>query len=63
MHPTHATRTAASGHGGPRSADYNKAPVVIFWETTKACALACKHCRATAQPQRHPDELTTEEGF
>ncbi|MDP3063496.1 MAG: TIGR04053 family radical SAM/SPASM domain-containing protein, partial [Chloroflexota bacterium] len=47
----------------PRSADYNKAPVVIFWETTKACALACKHCRATAQPQRHPDELTTEEGF
>ena len=27
-----------------------------------ACDLACKHCRAAAQPIAHPDQLTTEEG-
>ncbi|MBI4289631.1 MAG: TIGR04053 family radical SAM/SPASM domain-containing protein [Chloroflexi bacterium] len=30
---------------------------------TKACALACRHCRAVAQPRRSPQELTTEEGL
>ena len=30
---------------------------------TRACAFACRHCRAEAQPRRHPDELTTEEAF
>jgi MoaA/NifB/PqqE/SkfB family radical SAM enzyme len=24
---------------------------------TQACDLVCHHCRACAQPQRHPDEL------
>ena len=43
--------------------DYAKAPVVLFWEITKACALACRHCRAEAQPKRHPLELTTAECF
>jgi len=37
-------------------------PVLVFWEMTKACPLACRHCRAVAQPQRHPQELTTGEG-
>ncbi len=37
-------------------------PVLVFWEVTKACPLACRHCRAVAQPQRHPLELTTQEG-
>jgi len=37
-------------------------PVLVFWELTKACPLACRHCRAVAQPQRHPLELTTQEG-
>ncbi len=27
-----------------------------------ACELACEHCRADAQPRRHPDELSTAEG-
>ncbi len=31
-------------------------------ELTQACELACKHCRAEATPDRHPAELTTEEG-
>ncbi len=38
-------------------------PVVVFWELTRACALACRHCRASAQPKRNPEELTTEECF
>ena len=37
-------------------------PVLVFWEMTKACPLACRHCRAVAQPQRHPQELTSGEG-
>ena len=34
----------------------------MIWETTQACALACRHCRASARPWRDPLELTTEEG-
>jgi radical SAM protein len=45
--------------GMPR--DFNKAPFLVIWETTQACDLACKHCRAEAQPLRHSDELTTAE--
>lgn len=41
--------------------DFNQAPFVIAWELTRACAYACAHCRADAQPRRHPEELTTEE--
>ena len=51
------------GGGGTTPLDYNQAPVVVFWEITKACALACRHCRAQAQPKRHPLELDTQEGF
>ncbi len=41
--------------------DLNKRPFIIFWELTRACKLACKHCRAKAQKERHPDELSFEE--
>ncbi|HSM05093.1 MAG TPA: radical SAM protein, partial [Longimicrobiales bacterium] len=41
--------------------DFTRAPFLVIWETTQACDLACKHCRAEAQPERHPEELTTEE--
>jgi radical SAM protein len=44
-------------------ADFNKAPFTIAWEITRACAFACKHCRADAQHKRDPRELSTEEGF
>ncbi len=30
---------------------------IVAWETTRACNLACKHCRAAAQSAAHPDEL------
>lgn len=43
--------------------DFNRAPFIVIWEVTRACALACLHCRAEAIPRRHPLELTTEEGF
>lgn len=38
-------------------------PFIVFWELTRACMLACKHCRAKAIRKRHPKELTTEECF
>ena len=41
---------------------FHRAPFIVIWETTRACALACVHCRAEAMPRRYPDELTTEEG-
>jgi radical SAM protein len=47
----------------PKSIDFNRSPFVAIWETTRACDLACVHCRAAAQPRRSQFELTTEEGF
>ncbi|MFQ5857152.1 MAG: TIGR04053 family radical SAM/SPASM domain-containing protein [Anaerolineae bacterium] len=43
--------------------DFSQTPFLVIWEVTRACDLACVHCRAEAQDQRHPLELTTEEGF
>jgi len=42
--------------------DTAERPVVLVWEVTQACELACEHCRADAQPERHPEELSTAEG-
>jgi len=41
---------------------YNEAPRNVYWEMTIACDLACQHCRADANPERDPNELTTDEG-
>ncbi|MFZ1670493.1 MAG: TIGR04053 family radical SAM/SPASM domain-containing protein [Candidatus Nanopelagicales bacterium] len=35
-------------------------PFLVIWEATRACALACRHCRAEAAPLRDPVELTTD---
>src|SRR5579885_1528932 len=43
--------------------NFDQAPLLVIWEVTQACDLACVHCRASAQPDRHPNELTTEEGY
>lgn len=32
-------------------------PLIVIWEVTRACALACKHCRAEAMPLPDPREL------
>jgi radical SAM protein len=45
----------------PRKLDFNQKPYIVIWETTQACDLACVHCRACAQPQRNPFELSTAE--
>jgi AdoMet-dependent heme synthase len=41
--------------------DFNRAPFLVIWEVTRACALACVHCRADAIHRRDPRELTTDE--
>ncbi len=40
---------------------FGERPILIYWEMTQACDLACKHCRAEAIPQCHPLELGTGE--
>jgi radical SAM protein len=42
--------------------DYARRPMLVFWETTRACLLACRHCRAAATTQAPAGELTTAEG-
>jgi AdoMet-dependent heme synthase len=39
--------------------DFSQAPFLVIWETTQACDLACRHCRASAVPERHAGELST----
>lgn len=41
---------------------YARAPMLVYWEITRACDLACRHCRAAAIAERDPRELTTVEG-
>lgn len=52
-----------SSRGHPHGRDYSQSPLVVTWEVTQACDLACDHCRAEADPSRDSDELTTEEGI
>ena len=40
--------------------DFSHSPLLVFYEMTRACNLRCVHCRANAQPHRHPNELNTE---
>ena len=38
-------------------------PLVVAWEVTRSCPLACRHCRAVAQHRPRPAELTHDEGL
>lgn len=55
-------------HRGPKSAvrelrhDPDDRPFIVIWEVTRACQLACAHCRADAQKRFHPNQLTLEHG-
>jgi len=42
--------------------NYDESPFLAIWEVTQSCDLACKHCRAAAQPIPHPDQLSHAEG-
>jgi len=43
--------------------NFDQAPMLVIWEVTQACDLACVHCRASAQSERSPAELSTEQGY
>ncbi|MGV1003462.1 MAG: TIGR04053 family radical SAM/SPASM domain-containing protein [Candidatus Nanopelagicales bacterium] len=57
-HPHGAGRPAGAGS----RVDYAHRPMLVFWETTRACQLACRHCRASATAQALPGELDNAEG-
>ena len=42
--------------------DFDQRPILVFWETTRACGLACRHCRASALATPAPGELSHAEG-
>lgn len=63
-HPMHPAEPVAEGQwrGAPFAGQvFADAPRNVYWETTIACDLACRHCRAGAIPEPHPGELTTVE--
>lgn len=37
--------------------------LIVAWETTAACNLACSYCRAAASQEPDPDELSSEEAL
>src|SRR3954470_1364046 len=43
--------------------NFDQSPMLVIWEVTQACDLACVHCRASALPERSPKELNTEQGY
>jgi len=43
--------------------NFDQCPMLVIWEVTQACDLACVHCRASAQSERNPGELTTGQGY
>jgi radical SAM protein len=48
---------------GRWSVDFDRCPFLVIWETTRACALACRHCRASAIPGPVAGELDIREGM
>lgn len=44
---------------GKATLDLDQRPILVFWETTKACDLACRHCRASAISRPLEGELAT----
>jgi AdoMet-dependent heme synthase len=43
--------------------DYSHNPMLVYWEMTQACGLACRHCRAEAISTPHPGELNHAESL
>lgn len=41
--------------------NYAERPLLVYWEITQACRLACRHCRAEAIPSPQPGELNQAE--
>lgn len=47
----------------PHRRDFAHSPLLVFYEVTQACDLACAHCRACAVRTAHPGELHTGESL
>jgi AdoMet-dependent heme synthase len=57
------TQATLTGPRPSRSAvNFDQRPMLVFWETTRACLLACRHCRASATTEAPPGELSHAEG-
>lgn len=56
-------RPSGIGSVKPDGWAYQRAPMIVYWELTNACGLACRHCRATAMPDPMPGELSTAQGI
>lgn len=56
-----SSETAEGGGFAPAEGAWAERPFLVLWEATRACALACRHCRAEAVPRRDPQELTGED--
>ena len=55
-------KAAGNGNAGAKNRFlYAESPFLVYWEVTRACELACLHCRAEAIAQRDPLELSTDE--
>jgi len=50
------TKSTAPPHR-PGMHDFSRNPMLVYWEMTQACGLACRHCRAEAMSASHPNEL------
>lgn len=48
-------------HHTNASYDFGQSPLMFYYEVTQACDLSCHHCRASAQPDADPRELTGEQ--
>jgi AdoMet-dependent heme synthase len=57
----------AKGRAGrqmtPTPLDLDRRPILVFWESTRSCLLACRHCRASAMATPLPGQLTRDEGM
>jgi radical SAM protein len=47
----------------PSPRDFAHSPLLVFYEVTQACDLVCRHCRACAQTEPRPGQLTTEQSL
>jgi AdoMet-dependent heme synthase len=51
--------TQTAGSNAKPNHRYSERPFIAIWEATRACDLACVHCRAQAESKPYPGELDT----
>ncbi len=61
--PDRRARADEGARSGVRHLRYDigRRPFLVLFELTRACELACRHCRAEAKRERDADELSTHE--